>query len=54
MEKWEIREQKLDAKPISSAQYQVPSALSPPMRIKRKKAEKLLNVFDRFMVSLTP
>lgn len=24
MEKWEIREQKLDAKPISSAQYQVP------------------------------
>lgn len=42
MEKREIREQKLDAKPISSAQYQVPSSLSPPIRVKRKQAENFL------------
>ena len=54
MGKREIREQKLDAKPISSAQYQVPSSLSPPIRVKRKKAEKLLNVSGRLMISLTP
>lgn len=40
MEKQEIREQKLDANPISSAQYQVPSSLPPHKREKKGKKKK--------------
>lgn len=40
--------------PVSSAQYQVPSSLPPPERKKKeKRAEKVLTVSGRLLVSLT-